>query len=61
MVEKNNMVEMEECSQNNGVLVSRWIRLTFVYKTCVNCIKLLQFMVILYVGSSGLGIIKKGG
>ena len=28
-------------------VVSRWIRLTFVYKTCVNCIKLLQFMVIL--------------
>ena len=27
--------------------VSRWIRLTFVYKTCINCIKLFQFMVIL--------------
>ena len=44
-----------------GGVVSQWIRITFVYKTCVNCIKLLQFMVILYVGSSGLGIIKKGG
>jgi len=28
-------------------IVSWWIRLTFVFKTCVNCIKLLQFMVIL--------------
>ena len=35
------------CKQIDGVSVSRGIRLTFVYKTYVNCIKLLQFMVIL--------------
>jgi len=28
-------------------LVSRWKRLNFVYKACVNCIKLSQFMVVL--------------
>ena len=29
------------------ICVSRWIRLAFVYKTCVNWIKLPQFMVVL--------------
>jgi len=54
---KKKELQMSSTLQNFNVLlfprfhflgfVSRWKRLAFVYKTCMNCIKLSQFMVIL--------------